>query len=285
MWRFKFAAAVALALLPSWIKNPLYRRLFGYQIGKGVQIGFAPFVGVGRCRIGDHVRIGSFNLFDRVADLEVGEGVRVGFLNLFRGGDRVRIGRYATVLRQNVFNAIIDRDFVEPVASILELGDGVVVTTGHWLDFSAGLTVGGHTIIGGRNSSLWTHNRQRGRPIRIGAHCYLGSEVRVAPGVEVPPLCIVALDSVLSGRYPETRSLIGGNPGKVLRALREDDLFLVARKTRNDIPDEVVFATLPFDLHAKVGRRAKEPIGDGPTLDLERHEAESPCVESRASST
>ncbi|MDR3639308.1 MAG: hypothetical protein P4L84_36240 [Isosphaeraceae bacterium] len=246
----RLALSVAVALLPSWLKVPLYRRLCGYRIGKGVRIGLSPFVGVRCCSIGDYAHIGSFNVFYRVGAIEIGDSARIGYMNLFRGGERIRIGRFADILRQNVFNAIIEADFVGTVHSVLELGTGAVVTSGHWLDFSAGLEIGDHSIVGGRNSSFWTHNRQRGRGIKVGCHCYLGSEIRVAPGAEIPPFSIVALGSVLSGRHAIPRSLIGGNPATVVRALDERDLFLVIRKTRNDIPDDVVVADLPDDLRA-----------------------------------
>ena len=88
MWRLRFALSVLLALLPSWLKVPLYRMLFGYRIGRGVRIGLSPLFGVGRCRIGDHARIGSFNLFYQVGDLEIGDHAQIGFLNLFRGDGR-----------------------------------------------------------------------------------------------------------------------------------------------------------------------------------------------------
>jgi acetyltransferase-like isoleucine patch superfamily enzyme len=246
--RLRVLFGVAIALLPSWLKVPLYRWLYGYRIGRGVRIGFSPFIGVGRCRLGDHARIGSFNFFYRVEELEIGAHAQVGFGNIIRGGRRVSVGPYATILRLNVFNAILDGDFLEPVSSTLELGPGVVVTSGHWLDFSERITVGGHSIIGGRNSSFWTHNRQRSRAITVGHHCYLASEVRLAPGAELPPLCILALGSVLVGRVEQERSLVGGNPAAMLRALEDRDLFLVCRKTRKDIPDEVALTDLPREL-------------------------------------
>lgn len=250
MWRLKFALSVILALLPSWLKVPIYRRLFGYFIGKGVRIGFSPFFGVALCRIGDHARIGSFNLFYQIGDLEIGDHARLGFLNLFRGGRKIQIRAYASILRQNVFNSIIDRDFIEPVDPVLEMGAGATITSGHWLDFSAGIFIGDNTIVGGRNSSFWTHNRQRGRPISIGCHCYLGSEIRVAPGAGVPGFCIVALGSVLSSHFWPPRSLIGGNPASVARELQERDLVLVVHKTRDDIPDDLARMHLPDDLLA-----------------------------------
>ena len=239
---------VAVALLPSWLKIPFYRRVYGYRIGKGVRIGLSPFIGVKRCVIGDFTRIGSFNAFYEIEQLVIGERVRIGFLNLVRGGDSVQIGSYASVLRQNVINAIIEKDFVDPVFSRISIGEGAVVTSGHWLDFSAGIELGAHSILGGRNSSLWTHNRQRGRGIEIGCHCYIGSEVRVAPGVRVAPFSIVALGAVLSGQFASERSLIGGNPAKVVRPLSDSDMYLVLRKTRGDIPDELASAQVPADL-------------------------------------
>jgi acetyltransferase-like isoleucine patch superfamily enzyme len=243
-----FALQIAIAFLPSRLKVPLYRALFGYKIGRGVKIGFSPIVGVRFLRIGDGTKIGWFNVFYRVDQIVIGSQVSVGFLNCFRGGRSITIGDYCSVLRMNTLNAIIDGDFISAIEPTLEIGAGAVVTTGHWLDFSAGIRIGDHVILGGRNSSLWTHNRQIGKPISLASHTYLGSEVRLAPGVTVAPFCVVALGSVLSGRFDLPRSLIGGNPGRVVRALSPDDLFLVTRKTRRDIPDDFEMECLPDDL-------------------------------------
>lgn len=245
---FKITIALLIALLPSFLKIPLYRRVCGYRIGKRVKIGLSPFIHVARCTIADDARIGHCNLFYRVSELNIGEHVSIGFLNLFRGGDSIKIGPYAQFLRMNVINSIPEPDVVNPTTPVFEIGTGGVVTTQHWLDFTDRITIGAHTIIGGRNSSFWTHNRQRTRAITIGSHCYIGSEVRVAPGVGVPSFCIVGLGSVLTGEYPSERCLIGGNPGRIVRLLKDEELFLITRKTRNIIPDEIVNRTLPVDL-------------------------------------
>lgn len=251
---FRLLGAVLLALLPSWLKVPIYRRCFGYDIGRKVRIGFSLFVGVRRCRIGDRVRIGHGNLFAQIDEIEIGEQTRIGFLNLFRGGDRITLGRYCEILRQNVCNAIVEPDSTEPLHSVLELGTGCMVAAGHWLDFSAGIRIGDGSIIGGRNSSFWTHNRQRGRAIDIGHHCYLGSEIRVAPGTEVAPLCVVSLGAVVIGQLMDSGVLIGGNPAAIVRKLKESEYALVARKTRRDIPDEIANALLPAEYRAAVAK-------------------------------
>lgn len=245
------AFAFLLALLPSLLKIPLYRLLYHYRIGKNVRIGVSPFIGVKHCEIGDNVQIGQLNLFYKIEYLELGAHTQIGFLNLVRGGKQVKLGSYVTVLRQNTFNSILDRDFIEPADAVLELDDGVFIAAGHWLDFSHRITIGAHSIVGGRNSSFWTHNRQRARAIEIGAHCYLGSEIRVAPGVKIPALCIVSLGAVLTGEMEGERALVGGNPARVIRSLEPRDLFLVVRKTRSDIPDEMAYADLPEDVRAE----------------------------------
>lgn len=163
-----FILHVVIALLPSMLKIPLYRVLFGYKIGRGVRIGLSPIIGVRHLTIGDGTRIGWFNVFFRVDQIVLGRQVKIGFLNCFRGGRLIRIGDYSSILRMNTLNAIIDGDFISSIDPTLELGAGSVVTTGHWLDYSAGIRIGDHVIVGGRNSSLWTHNRQIGRPNRAG---------------------------------------------------------------------------------------------------------------------
>jgi acetyltransferase-like isoleucine patch superfamily enzyme len=256
-----------VAILPGWLKHAIYRRCYGYRIGKGVSIGFGSvFFGVADCQLDDGVRIGPFNVFWRTARLTIGEQTRIGPCNLFRGGNLIAIGPFATILRCNVFNSILEPDVVNVPDPVLHLGAGSVVTTGHWLDFTDRITLGPHSIVGGRHSSFWTHSRQRTRPISIGAHCYLGSEARVAPGVEIPPLCVVALGSVLIGRIEQGRSLIAGNPAACLRELTESEMAGAIHKTRNDIPDRLVSASLPVDLRPEA-QSAGQPISAPATVE------------------
>ena len=140
-------------------------------------------------------------------------------------------------MRFNVLNAIPDHDCTTEPTSVVEIGAGAMVVSGHRIDFTDRVTLGRNVILGGRNSSLWTHNRQQTAPITIGDFCYLGSEIRIAPGASLAPECILALGSVLSGTVAEPRSLVGGVPARVVRPLHDEDLVLIHHKTREDIPD------------------------------------------------
>jgi acetyltransferase-like isoleucine patch superfamily enzyme len=233
----RLALLAVLALLPGFLKRPLYRVLFRYRIGRGVRIGLV-ILDAEAVDLGEGTEIGHLNLITRVGRFVTGKSVRIGPLNIIRGGE-VRLADYAEVMRLNVLNAIPDHDCTTRPVSRLVLGGGSVVVSGHRVDFADQVTVGGNVIVGGRNSSLWTHNRQQTAPIEIGDFCYLGSEVRLAPGARLPPRCILGLGSVLTGSIDTPGSLVGGVPARILRPLSAEDDVLIHRKARQDAPDDL----------------------------------------------
>ena len=228
----------AIALLPSFLKRPLYRLFYGYKIGKRVRIGLS-IVDAGDCTIDDDVQIGHFNVVTRVQKLTIKDHVRIGHLNIIRGGDEVSLGRYCEIMRLNEINSIPEPEVVNEIHPVFLLGDGSIVTTGHKIDFTDRVEIGRRVILGGRNSSLWTHNRQRTMPITIGSLVYLGSEIRMAPGSAIPARSIVGIGSVITAALAEEGKLIAGVPARTVKELSSEDQFLIERKTRPDLPDDV----------------------------------------------
>jgi acetyltransferase-like isoleucine patch superfamily enzyme len=216
----------------------LYRLCFGYKIGKRVRVGFS-IIDARECSIGDDTQIGHFNLVIGVKKLTVGDHVRIGYLNIIRGGDEVSLGRYSEIIRTNEINSMPEPDVVNPTDPRFLLGEGSVITAGHKIDFTDRVEIGRRSILGGRNSSLWTHNRQRTRPIDIGSFVYIGSEIRIAPGGALPSRCVVGIGSVITSELTGDGYLIAGVPAKPIKELTEEDRFLVERKTRVDLPDDV----------------------------------------------
>jgi acetyltransferase-like isoleucine patch superfamily enzyme len=227
-----------IALLPSFLKRSCYRWFFGYKIGKRVRIGLS-IIDTRECRIDDDVQIGHLNLIIRVKKLEIGDHVRIGHLNIIRGGDEVQLGRYSEIIRMNEINSIAEPEVVNPIDPRFLLGNGSIITTGHKIDFTDRVTIGRRSILGGRNSSLWTHNRQRTRPIEIGSFAYIGSEIRIAPGGSLPSNCIVGIGSVITSELAAEGYLIAGVPAKPVKELSDEDQFLIERKTRTDLPDDI----------------------------------------------
>jgi acetyltransferase-like isoleucine patch superfamily enzyme len=231
-----FGLALAM-LLPNFLKRVVYRFAFGFSFGKRVRIGFA-LLDCESLSIGDDTRIGHGTVFLRCGGVSIGANVVVGPLNLFRGGSRLELGDYSQVLRLNVINAIPDNDAVNEPESSFILGYGSVITSEHRIDFTDRVRIGRRSILGGRNSSLWTHNRRNGVGIEIGDYCYIGSEIRMAPGSRVPDCCIVGIGAVITRALMESYSLYAGVPAKRRRPLDSDDLDLIFGKTRPDLPDE-----------------------------------------------
>lgn len=236
--KFRLFVLALIALLPSFLMRPCFRLFFGYHIGKRVHFGVS-IIDAAECHIEDDVRIGHLNVIIGVQKLTMGDHVRIGHLNIIRGGEEVRLGRYSEIMRMNEINSIPEPDAVNPVEPRFTLGAGSIVTTGHKIDFTDRIDIGRRTIIGGRNSSLWTHNRQRTRPINIGEFAYVGSEIRMAPGSSIPSRCIVGIGSVITSKIDAEEWLIGGVPAKPLKELSSEDRFLIERRTRPDLPDDV----------------------------------------------
>jgi acetyltransferase-like isoleucine patch superfamily enzyme len=234
----RIAVLASIALLPSFLKRPCYRLFFGYHIGKRVRIGLS-IIDASECRIEDDVIIGHLNLIIRVQKLEIEDHAKIGHLNIIRGGDEVHLGRYSEIIRMNEINSIAEPDVVNPIDPRFLLGEGSIITTGHKIDFTDRVQIGKRSIIGGRNSSLWTHNRQRTRPIDIGSFAYIGSEIRIAPGGALPSRCIVGIGSVVTSEITAEGHLIAGVPAKAIKELSEEDRFLIERKTRKDLPDDL----------------------------------------------
>lgn len=226
------------AFLPGVAKRPLYRLLFGYKIGKRVRLGFS-IIDAAECEIGDDVSIGHLNIFTGVRKLSIGKHSRIGALNIFRGGQEIRIGRYCDILRLNEINSIPDPDVVNDIDPRFLMGDGSMIGASHKIDFTDRVEFGKCVILGGRNSSVWTHNRQMTKPVVVGERTYLGSEIRIAPGSEIAPRCIVGMGAVISGKFESEFKLIGGVPAKEIKDLDDDGRFLTERKTRNDLPDDI----------------------------------------------
>lgn len=236
--RLRIMLLAGIAVLPGFIKKPLLRLLFGYKIGKRVRLGFS-VIDVSECEIGDDVSIGHFNIFTITKRLTIGDHARIGHLNIFRGGDEVTLGRYSEVIRFNEINSIPDPDVVNEIDPRFILGAGSVITASHKIDFTDRVEFGKRVILGGRNSSLWTHNRQRTKAILIGDNCYIGSEIRIAPGGELAANCIIGIGSVITRRFERPFQLVAGVPAKEIKELDDEDKFLTEYKTRKDLPDEI----------------------------------------------
>lgn len=194
------AFPVLLLLLPSRLKIGLLR-LLGHEIGRHCYLG-ASLLDVSNLRMGDHVHVGHLNVFRRLRSLDLGSGARITNRNYFTGGGEGR----------------------------LRLGKNASISSGHHMDVLAGVEIGDNTIIAGRGSTFFSHgiapeNLDVRETIRIGDWVYVGSNVKVIPGVTVPSHAFVGMGTVLLEKYTEEYVLIAGAPGRVVKRLPRDCAF------------------------------------------------------------
>jgi acetyltransferase-like isoleucine patch superfamily enzyme len=237
--KFRLAMLMLTAVLPGPFKRFVYRSIFGYQIGRKVRIGFA-LLDCAHLAIGEETSISHGVLFLRCGDVHIGAHVAVGPCNIFRGGETIELNDYCQLLRFNMINAIPENDCVNEPQSKFRLGYGSVITAEHRIDFTDRVSIGRCTTIAGRNSSFWTHNRRSGSPVSIGDFCYVGSEVRMAPGANIGDCCILGLGAVVIRGSIDDNWLAGGVPARPIRPLTTEDYELIFAKTRPDLPDHAL---------------------------------------------
>jgi acetyltransferase-like isoleucine patch superfamily enzyme len=99
------------------------------------------------------------------------------------------------------------------------------------------IEIGDYSVIG-KGSTLLTHCPVKGaRAIKIGSFVYIGFGAIVLPGVALGDFCVVGAGAVVTRSAP-ARSILAGNPARVLRMLSEQEV----QRTRNTLLEGRTFA-------------------------------------------
>ena len=177
-------------------------------LGQSVRIGWGCRIAVDRLVIGDNVTIGRFNRFVGPVSVCIGSGTQIGARNRIGCREWVAQRRYAE----------------EGYARTMRIGCDCLITDDHLFDCAGLVEIGGGTWFAGSASQVWTHGVGIAeRDVVVGARCYLGSAVRLAPGARLGDECILSLGSVLSGDLSFARcAMVAGMPAKVIKQLEID---------------------------------------------------------------
>ncbi len=215
------------SLLPfNTLRKIAYRICRGVKIGKKSRIGWLCVLDADVVDIGDFVSIGCFNLVTDVKLFKVGEhgidpskekggrsgllrgGVKIGSFNIIKGGGEIVIGKN---VRMGNFNSIRGR-YDENLGELCE------VTDRHYFDTSRDIYIGRACVIGGVDSSFWTHGADRKpAPIFIGDHVWIGAGCKFNMGVRIGPVTLVGMGSVVTKSFEKGNLFIAGNPAKVVK--------------------------------------------------------------------
>lgn len=167
------------------------RNLLGYTIGKNVSIGKS-IINCKKVTIGDNVVVANRNVF-ACNELNIGDNTAIHSANIFMGMSNFFIGENSRIINN------------------------------HHFDLWNSIKIGNNTWIAGKGSQFWTHGSihtklgNKDLSIVIGDHVYVGSSCCFAPGVKISPINLIGLGSVVSGVFPQSKTIIAGNPAVVIK--------------------------------------------------------------------
>ncbi len=107
----------------------------------------------------------------------------------------------------------------------LYIGKCASITKSHLIDCTDRIEIGAYTTIAGYASQFITHgintqdNRQDCKPIRIGAHCLVGTRVLILGGGSLPDRCVLGAGGVLLHAFDQPDGLYAGSPAKWVRPI------------------------------------------------------------------
>lgn len=155
-------------------------------------------------------------------NLILGKKIRINTTKYLNIGKNVTICNNARLLFVDEYKG----GKYEPYVNI---GNNVFITFNFTLMAAAPITIHDHVLIAsdvmissenhGMNPEMTQSYSQTplvGKPVEIGAGCWLGEKVIILPGVTLGKRCIVAAGAVVTRSFPDY-SLIAGVPAKCIK--------------------------------------------------------------------
>jgi acetyltransferase-like isoleucine patch superfamily enzyme len=207
--------------MPWFLRRPLLNLLPGFNIDKTAYIGKSLILAT-KLDMRAHSRIGSLNFCKAIDVLMLGEHSILGTLNYITG--------YPTSGTE-FFSHKKNR------TCCLVIGAHSAITSRHFIDCTDEILIGNFTTVAGIRSQIFTHsinlkdNIQDCAPVRIGHYNFIGTNVVILPGAQLPDYCILGANAVLQSKQKELFTLYGGVPAKKIKSLEKNELQYFNRKT------------------------------------------------------
>lgn len=193
--------------LPWSLRRRALQKWFGYQIHPKARIGMA-WVFPGKLVMAEGAKIDHFTVAVNLSLITMEAKSSIGRGNWITG--------FPTNSRSKHFSHQPDR------RAELILGECAAVTKNHHLDCTNVLEIGRFATIAGYHSQFLTHsinvmeNRQDSAPIKIGDYTFVGTNVVVLGGAELPSHSVLGAKSLLNKAHSDPWKLYGGVPAKAI---------------------------------------------------------------------
>lgn len=202
-----------IVISPWFLKRRLLRLFFGYELHTKAHIGLAWIF---------------------PAALKMEQGATIAHFSVAIHLDSIILERNASIGRNNWitgFSSKTDsRHFVHQLGRIsrLYLHEGAAITKHHHLDCTSPIEIGKFSIVAGYHSQFLTHaidikeNRQDSQGIKIGQYCFVGTNVVILGGAELPEFSVLGAKSLLNTKFLQSYQLYAGVPAKRIKEISAD---------------------------------------------------------------
>jgi acetyltransferase-like isoleucine patch superfamily enzyme len=195
-------------LFPWFLRRRMLNKWFGYKIHAKASIGLAW-------------------IFPRELIMEAGS--RIDHFNVAIHLDKIELGSKAAIGRGNWItgfptnsNSPHFRHQPQRKAELV-LGESANITKYHHFDCTSQIHIGRYATIAGYASQFLTHsidlneNRQDSNPILIGEYSFIGTNVVVLGGSELPNYSVLAAKSLLNKTFSDEWMLYAGLPAHKIK--------------------------------------------------------------------
>jgi acetyltransferase-like isoleucine patch superfamily enzyme len=217
--------AIALQILflifPWTVRRLLLTKLFGFKIHRTARISLS-IVLAKELVMSEYSKIGNFNICNSIDCLDLHPYASLGSFIYITG--------YPSGLKKH-FSHIENRKCE------LIIGSHSAITSRHFIDCTAGVTVGNFTTVAGIRSQILTHsidlekNRQNANSVKIGSYCFIGTDCVFLIGSNLPDYSILGAKSLLNTHLSESYYLYGGVPARKIKKLSDVNLKYFQRTT------------------------------------------------------
>ena len=217
MSRLKLIVMIAAWPLPWTLRRRLLAAVCGYKIAPTAKVSRWALLMPAKLEVGEHAFVGAFTVCKGLTLLKVEDHGWIGPFN------------WITAFPVGTGSRHFADDTDRKPQLIVE--QHAAITSRHLIDCTAEVIIGAFTTFAGFRSQILTHSidlkesRQRARPVRIGHHCFVGTNCVLLGGSVLPDCSVLGAHSLLNKEYKVPQYLYGGVPAKPIAPLEPGRYF------------------------------------------------------------
>ncbi len=211
---------ILIVILPWSIKRFLLVKFLKYQIHPTSRIGLS-WVFPKNLSMGPHSSIGHLNVCKNLSLLQLGNYSRIGRGNWITGYPKIDSQHFAHQTERK---------------PQLIIGEHSAITNRHIIDCTDSVRIGNFSTFAGFHSQIITHSIniqescQECKPVEIGDYCFIGTNVVILGGSQLPSYSVLGANSLLNKVLKDSHSLYAGSPCKLIRKIPNNYKYFLRTK-------------------------------------------------------